>query len=534
MNSKQFLISKNRIKKYYQIFYFITFIYAFYCILNLSPPWDSFFYINLGKDRLNYLLSLGLDKVDYNYYEQIFAGIYLTITAFILNIFPKKFEMEVFYIINFLSSIVTTIGVYKLTRILFNQKIGYINAIIFLYYSIFFGHASINDRDAITVLCNIWITYYVFEYLKFNQVKNKKYVIYISLLLSIGLGVRFYFVATLIPLLLFTLFKFYTLIGKNKKIFLRDFAKVLLITLLVIFIFWVPVHEDIFSKPYEIIKILLERSFGWGTILINGQIYQSNNYPITYIFQNLFFKSPEYVIFLYILFLPLFVQIRKLFKKDNGNFDKNLFFIILNIFFPTILLFFFETTVYDGLRLFLYILPYFLTIPAIVFYFLIFEGKNLFFKSCTMISIFLFLYYMFSFLSITPYHYTYLNIFAGKFSQTDSKFENDYWGVSLKELTKNISKNKELNNYEFIKFSICGVSKRVIKYNLNKIKPKINYKIVGDKENPDFVIMTNRIIKTQNEIGKIYKTCFQNYDGRSIVKVKRRNLTLSTVKKYQK
>ena len=40
------------------------------------------FYINLGKDRLDYLLSLGLNKVDFNYWEQWFAGIYITIVAF--------------------------------------------------------------------------------------------------------------------------------------------------------------------------------------------------------------------------------------------------------------------------------------------------------------------------------------------------------------------------------------------------------------------------------------------------------------------
>tara|TARA_B100001123_G_scaffold443422_1_gene589470 strand:+ start:1521 stop:3023 length:1503 start_codon:yes stop_codon:yes gene_type:complete len=500
----------------------------------LGPAWDTFFYIELGKHRLNYLLSLGLDKIDYNYYEQIFSGVYLTIAAFILNIFPKTFEIEVFYIINFLASIVTTIGVYKLTKILFNKKVGYINAITFLYYSIFFGHASINDRDAITVLCNIWITYYVLEYLKFNQLKNKKYVIYISLLLSIGLGIRFHFIATLIPLFLFTMFKFYSLKKSHKKNLSIDLVKILLITFVIVFIFWAPVHEDIFSKPYEIIKILLERSYGWAAILLNGKIYESNNYPLTYIFQNLFFKSPEYVIFLYILFFPLFITIRKFFKKNNNNFDQNLLFIILNIFFPTILLFLFETTVYDGLRLFLYILPYFLVIPAIVFYFLIRKGKNIFFKSCMIASTILFVYYMYNFFLLTPYHYTYLNIFSGKFSESDNKFENDYWGVSLKELIGGIAKNQELNNYKFIKFSICGVSNGIIKYNLNKIEPKINYKIVRDEENPDFVIMTNRVVQTKNENNKIYKTCFKNYEGKIVAEVKRRNLILSAIKKYTK
>ena len=39
---------------------------------------------------------------------------------------------------------------------------------------------------------------------------------------------------------------------------------------------------------------------------------------------------------------------------------------------------------------------------------------------------------------LTPYHYTYLNLFAGDFSKVNKKFENDYWGTSLKELVNKI------------------------------------------------------------------------------------------------
>ena len=367
MSSKLSLKSKKKNKIYYNFFYIFSLLYVFYCIINLGPAWDSFFYINLGKDRLDYLLSLGLNKVDFNYWEQWFAGIYITIVAFILKIFPSQFELEVFYGINFIFSILTTVGVYKLIKFLFNQQIGFITAVIFLYYSIFFGHALINDRDTITVFCNIWITYYVLRYFQFNLSKNKKYIIYISLLLAIGTGIRFHFIATLIPLTMLIIYYFYNLTKKNKIIFLYDFFKIILLSTFIILIFWVPAHENLLTKPQEIIKVLLERVFGWPAILINGKIYESNNYPITYILENLFFKSPEYIIFLYSIFIIFFFSLRKFFKKNIINFDIKLAFVLINILFPTFLLFIFDVRVYDGLRLFLYILPYFLAIPGIVF-----------------------------------------------------------------------------------------------------------------------------------------------------------------------
>ena len=42
------------------------------------------------------------------------------------------------------------------------------------------------------------------------------------------------------------------------------------------------------------------------------------------------------------------------------------------------------------------------------------------------------------------YQYVYLNSFIGKFENSHTKFENDYWGLSLKELIKNIE-NETLN-----------------------------------------------------------------------------------------
>ena len=61
----------------------------------------------------------------------------MALAAFIVNIFPKNFEIEVFYVVNLLSSIFTTIGVYKLIKILFKREIGYLTALMFLSYSVF-------------------------------------------------------------------------------------------------------------------------------------------------------------------------------------------------------------------------------------------------------------------------------------------------------------------------------------------------------------------------------------------------------------
>ena len=67
----------------------------------------------------------------------------------------------------------------------------------------------------------------------------------------------------------------------------------------------------------------------------------------------------------------------------------------------------------------------------------------------------LLVYFLFNFIMITPYHYTYLNILNGKPENFYKKFENDYWGSSIKELIN----NTKLNKNSRIVFSSCGNSR---------------------------------------------------------------------------
>ena len=71
---------------------------------------------------------------------------------------------------------------------------------------------------------------------------------------------------------------------------------------------------------------------------------------------------------------------------------------------------------------------------------------------------------MYNFLMITPYQYTYLNILNGKKENHYKRFENDYWGGSIKELVKKI----DLNKNEKITLAFCGMSKGTPKYYLKK------------------------------------------------------------------
>jgi hypothetical protein len=132
---------------------------------------------------------------------------------------------------------------------------------------------------------------------------------------------------------------------------------------------------------------------------------------------------------------------------------------------------------------------------------------------------------------VTPYQYTYLNLFNGKTENRYKKFENDYWASSLHELIKK-SKFSESKN---IRFATCGVPAETIKIYL-KEKGYYNFEFTHPEES-DYIIMTNRT----TTIGKTYTddvtkltNCFDKFKGNNIFEVRRGGMLLSTIRKAVK
>jgi hypothetical protein len=521
----------NKKKNIYLFFLLPIFLYGIYCSLIIGKSWDAFFFINLGKERLAYLFSLGLKDQSEIFISEVYPGIYNTLSAFILQLFPKQFELNIFHLTNFSISTLVAVGTYKLTKKLFNKQIGICAFIIFILLPVFFGHMSINDRDTITAFSNIWISFYVLQYIKLNKDKKKKYIFILGFLLALGLGVRFAFIATLLPICLYFIYLIYKLRKKIKiKEIIYDVIKILLISSVIIIVFWVPTHENIISKIPQLLKKSFDTGFGYPFIFLNGEVFESANYPKNYIFKNLFFKTPEYILILYVLFIGLIFKIYKNFLNEINGFRIKVIFVLFNLFLPSILILFSPYSLYDGLRLFIYILPYFSILPAIVCFYLYKNISELLNKSLLILTLFFKIYYIYIFLTLTPYHYTYLNLFAGKFSKTNEKFENDYWGTSLRELSKKIKNNQLLKSKGFLKVSICGVGKGSVNYYLNKVQ-NLNYKIVGSDKKSDFIIIVNRVLWDYDNVNnKNIKTCFDKYRGKSIEEVKRNGLVLSAIK----
>ena len=204
-------------------------------------------------------------------------------------------------------------------------------------------------------------------------------------------------------------------------------------------LFWIDTHQNIVTKP---LIFFYEWTFsdiwrGYPHILVNGEYYLYNDIPKSYLITNLIYKSPEYFLVSYIIFFFLLLFSRKFFLKKINFFNYKITLLISMILYPFILLFFTPFSIYDGLRHVLWMLPYLCILPALTIYYLIENFKNLNIKIVSLGFFCLVVFFIYNFLMITPYQYTYLNVLNGK-RKTTTKGLKMIIGVIFKRISKKL------------------------------------------------------------------------------------------------
>ena len=131
----------NQKKNYYFFLLIIILLYGIYCSIEVGKSWDTFHFINIGKERLSYLLWFGTKSSTEDFSTAAYPAIYNILSASILMFFPTKFELEIFHLTNFLISFLTSVGVYKFTKKLLNKKIAIYTFFIFITFPIFFWNS---------------------------------------------------------------------------------------------------------------------------------------------------------------------------------------------------------------------------------------------------------------------------------------------------------------------------------------------------------------------------------------------------------
>ena len=388
-----------------------------------------------------------------------------------------------------------------------------------------------------------WIFCLTLKYLRMQNLRQKSnnYIIYISILGAAASGLELVFLGTLIPIFLFIIIDIFLLkkitnINFNIKLFFIDLIKVFFIFYFILILFWVDTHPNIFTLPYNYFLEHLslvsgELPRGRPFNLINGEYYLSWQVPKFHFLINLFYKSPEYFLATYIVFIVVFITSNDFFTKRFRFFNYKISLIFSIMLLPVLIGQIMPVVTYDGMRHYLWVIPYFCVIPGLTIFYLI-ENFHLVKAKLTLSFLSIFIIYLFyNFFISTPYQYTYLNLLNGKSENRYQKFENDYWGVSANELIKDVNFNKN----KITKLAICGVHPRIFDYLKNQGEVNL---IRTHPKDADYIIMTNRVLlvsgsltKSSNNKTVKMMNCFDKFKGENVFELKRNGLLLSAVRK---
>ncbi len=497
--------------------------YALYCAVIIGVSWDEKYYHALGRINLNYLLSFGL--LEENFHQKYrYSTLYWSFSSLISQLAPIKYIIEIHHIINTIFGLLIILGIYQVTKNLFNKSIAKISSVFLFLIPFFFGHLAINSKDTIVTFAHVWTLYYLIKYSikRFNLKKRLIIILKISSLSALGTGIQLLFLGSLVPIVILFFLYIIFLKKRNLKEIFVDFLIYLILFYFILVLFWVDTHSNIFTLPLHFFVKTLSLDIGWPFNLLNGDYSSSKNVNKGYLLINYFYKLPEFIIFLYIVSFPIIILNFQKLKKKFNNVLLKLLSILLLLIFPNFVLIFISYPIYDGLRLFLWVTPYLVLIPAVTFY-LLTNYRNIFFTLVKSITIILIIFHTINFLSITPYHYTYLNAFSGEKDKRYKKFENDYWSVTLKELilSSNLPEKK-------INFHSCGVSPGLTKTYMKQRYGNVEY---TDIKNATYIIMTNRTVSSRK--GDKITNCFDEYTSENVHQVVRNGIILSAIKKIK-
>ena len=288
---------------------------------------------------------------------------------------------------------------------------------------------------------------------------------------------------------------------------------------------WPYVH----SMPGILLKAFTSYAlYPHGPVLeiINGNYYDTANTPRTYFFSFFIFRFPIFILILLFSLIILLKTDNKFFTSKLDYFNKKIAIIFSIIIFPILLHLILQVKIYNGIRLFLFIIPFVSLLTAISLYYILENFKNsVYIKYLLSVIVIFFVLFLQRFIYLTPYHYDYSNFLNIKFSSTEKLYIHDYWGTSYKELMKLIKQDNSLQN---IKTDYCGGDRFGLRY-LAKKHSGNKVKLVPYEE-ADYIIMIDTVSTDINN----RLSCFEVRPGKDIVTVSRLGVKLSVLRKLEK
>ena len=436
---------KDKINIFFLIFLFFFILVGFYLSLNTGISHDEFheeLYWNFNKD-----LVLNFFSGNYEYDTQFrdkFYGIGFQILSQPFQFIIQKIVPLFFYVDDYGAKLISKHAVvfilFSISGIYFkkilylitkNKLFSVLSTIFYLTYPYLFGHSLFNPKDI--PFLSVWLILTYFNFYIINKFLDTDLLSYRDLFLFGALTAFLISIRVSGILILLQFLISFILIFNIKKFSNYIFLKFLLIKLIfftiIVFLFVIIFYPIFWSNPFllfDAIKFMGNFPQDICTLTF-GKCLKAQNLDPMYIPSWLVVKLP--ILVLVGLFSLPFVEKKIFYIKKNQIFFGTI--LITSLILPFIFIFL-ETPLYDELRQIIFLVPFFLIIALT-------SLKFLFPKYINKIIFLFIIFFIFENISIHPYQYSWFNL-PTRTIDISKNFELDYWGISGKNISKEIVK----------------------------------------------------------------------------------------------
>ncbi|MFP4009896.1 MAG: hypothetical protein ACLFV6_18140, partial [Spirulinaceae cyanobacterium] len=207
------------------------------------------------------------------------------------------------------------------------------------------------------------------------------------------------------------------------------------------------------------------------------------------------------------------------FKRFTSLQKSAVLLVLLQIFFLPLLAILRDSTIYGGMRQFLFVLPGIavITSSALIWVYQVLKPQFVRWFAVGLTAVILSITVT-DMIALHPYEYSYFNRAVGGIAQAGNYYDTDYWGTSLSEGMKWLNENGEPNSTVLVggSFHSARIYADSDKFTLYEMENP-EQQLTG---NPDYYLTLHRW-----ELPQKYPEC------ETIHEVQRQGITLTSVKK---
>jgi hypothetical protein len=535
--TKDLFVSVNWNKLSYILFVFYVIIIIF-TFLDYGITYDENWHYTYGEHIVQWFSSGFQDKGALTYWTLPLQGGFSGTLARLATRISPLGDFETSHLVNAIFGFLGVVGAFKLSRFLGGPFAGFLSVLFLILTPRFYGHTFNNPVDIPMATFSIFVVYYLIRTVSFLPHPPKALIAKLGLVLGLALAVRvgavilvgYIVLAFCLWLAYRYLFKLKTK-GNNTNLNFRSsllkisgtFSFICIIAYLVMLCWWPAAQIRPIYMPAK--GLWYATRFGYSIdVFFEGMVFSNKNLPWYYVLKWFLITLPEFYFIAFgvgLILVSIFLSKTK--KELRLQDNRNALEIVILVAAATLPIIYTVTGVveYDGIRHYLFVIP-FLAVIAAVSIVKLFRRVFLSFIS-TAVAVIVFASMALTVVDMVqlhPHQYIFFNrLFGGSIAEAADAFETDYWGNSYKEGVEWIVRNyNDRHRDKKVKVASCLYSLSTSYY-----LPEDRFDYVGSYHDgqvisknvvPDLFLATTRW------------NCHKKLDGQVLHTIERRGVPL--------